>query len=118
MCLSVRTLSQWRKVPNKHCDKPTIIGATPTYDRKEICDINGVTTINARGYDNQWWVIDGVSMTNGAASTISQLVNRGASDVPEQKFNAARQETHGLPYQSANDMQQNNKNQRKNGFLQ
>ena len=85
------------KVPNKHCDKPTIIGATPTYDRKEFLDINGVTTINARRYDNHWREIDGASTTNGAASTIGQLDNRGTLTVLEQTFDAARPETDGLP---------------------
>ena len=47
---------------------------------------------------------------NGAASTISQSVKRGASDVLERTFEATRPETDGLPYQSANYMQQNNKN--------
>ena len=81
-------------------------------------NINDVNTINEKQYDNQWREIDGASTTNGAASTISQLVNRGTSGVLEPKLDAARPETDGLPYQSANDMQQNNKNQRRNGFLQ
>ena len=45
-------------------------------------------------------------------------MTRGALDVLETKFHAAHPETDGLPYQSANNIQQNNNNQRRNGFLQ
>ena len=48
-------------------------------------------------YDSQWRKMDGDSTINGAASTISQSVNRGASDVLEPKFHAAHPETDGLP---------------------
>ena len=75
--------SQWRKGPNKHYDEPTNSTAAPTYNREKFFDINGVTTINERRYDNQLRTIDGASTINGAASTISQLTNQGVSDVPK-----------------------------------
>ena len=70
-----------------------------------------------KNYDSQWRKIDGDSTISGAALTISQSRNRGASDVLEQEFHAAHQETDGMPYQSVNDIKQNNKNQRRNRFL-
>ena len=62
-------------------------------------------------YDSQWRHIDGDSTINGATSTISQSMNRGASGVLEPKFHASHPETDGLPYQSANERPIN-------GFLQ
>ena len=71
---------------------------------EDFLDINGVTTINGKQYDNQLGEIDGTSMTNVAGSMINQLVNRGTLDVLEPKIDASHPETDGLPYQSANDM--------------
>ena len=55
--------------------------------------------------------MNGASTINGAAYTISQSFNRGASDVLKPKFNAARPETDGVPHLNTND-------QRRNEFLQ
>ena len=71
--------SQWRKVPNNHYDESKNSGAAPTYDWRHHFGMGGNSTIS------------------GAASTISQSVNRGASDVLEPKFDAAHPETDGLP---------------------
>ena len=72
---------------------PLVRGAAPTYDRKKKVGIGCVSVIN------------------GAACTISQSVNQGASDIPEPKIDAARPENDGVPHLNAND-------QRRNGFLQ
>ena len=72
-------------MPNKHYYESTISGTAPAYDRR------------------QHFGIGGVSMIIGAVSTISQSVNQGALDVPEPKFCAARPETDGMPYLSANN---------------
>ena len=80
-------------MPNEQYDKSTISGAARTYNGKKISNINGVTTINGRQYDNQWREIDGASTINRVASMIRQSMNGGASDVLEPNFDAARPET-------------------------
>ena len=103
---------------NHYDSKWNYIGTPSSYEKRKIFDINSGTTINGPRYGNQWRRVLGAFTTNGAASTISQSMNQGATYVLEPTFHAAHPETDGLPYQSANDMQQNNKNQRRNGFLQ
>ena len=50
-----------------------------------------------KNYDSQWIKIEGDSTSSKAATTIGQSMNRGASDVLQPKFDAARSETDNCP---------------------